>query len=108
MMKKTSVLIADTQRLFADALGDALRAAPNVVVLAHRPSMALDTLKLAIEHRPDVVLLDYWLTGISVGLRPRHDGVTRSWATSPDTIDYSFHLRRCGGNASDAICSKAS
>lgn len=54
------VLIADTQRLFAQSLAVALRQHGFEVPDAY-PATGADTLAAATDHHPDVVLLSYWL-----------------------------------------------
>jgi len=57
------ILIADRERLFAEALEAALEA-PGLRILEDHPATGLGAVKAAIAHKPDVVLLDYWLEGM--------------------------------------------
>jgi DNA-binding NarL/FixJ family response regulator len=54
---RVSVLIADDQRLFAEALEAILSTDARIAVVA-RAGDGREALDLAVEHRPDVVLMD--------------------------------------------------
>lgn len=54
------VLIADGQRLFADALARALGGF-GFDVVGETQTSGLSVLRAAIRDKPDVVILDYWL-----------------------------------------------
>jgi len=58
---ETKLLIADTRRLFAEALGIALREYPQFDVIDHYPSHGREVVNVVDLHRPDIVLLDYWI-----------------------------------------------
>lgn len=60
-----SVLVADTQRLFAEALGVALRRRRRYHVIEDHPATGAHCVEASIRHRPDVVLLDYWMPGMN-------------------------------------------
>lgn len=55
------VLVADEQRLFAEALGHALTAAPGQVVQAAEYGSGSAAIQAVIKTRPDVVVYDYWM-----------------------------------------------
>jgi len=57
------ILIADRELLFAEALAVALES-PDLLILGDHPGTGLGAVKAAIAHKPDVVLLDYWLEGM--------------------------------------------
>jgi len=57
------ILIADRELLFAESLAVALEA-PGLRILEDHPATGLGAVKAAIAHKPDVVLLDYWLEGM--------------------------------------------
>lgn len=59
-----SVLIADSQRLFAQALREALAQQPDLEPLRESPPTGLETVNAALKLAPDVTLLDYWMTGM--------------------------------------------
>lgn len=58
-----SVLIADSQPLFSEALSDALVASDDLLVIDERPASALDAVDAVERWRPDVALVDQWLIG---------------------------------------------
>lgn len=60
-LSKTKVLIADTRRLFAEALGDALGDRPDLEVIGTFPSHGRQVLNVVGSESPDLVLLDFWI-----------------------------------------------
>jgi DNA-binding NarL/FixJ family response regulator len=64
-VQKISVLIADAQRLVADALARSLRQFPDIDALVELPLSGTEAIEVAIRKKPDVMLLDYWITGMS-------------------------------------------
>lgn len=63
-LTKISVLIADSQRLFAEALGDALSLRPDLDVIAERPTSGPETVEAVLSLKPDVTLIDYWMASM--------------------------------------------
>lgn len=59
-----SVLIADAQALFAQALGVALGAYDRLQVVGERPVCGPTAIAAVCRHRPDVVVYDYWMLGL--------------------------------------------
>lgn len=57
------MLVADGQRLFAEAIAGALISAGRFRVLEEFPSTTDQTLAYATRLRPEVLLLDYWMPG---------------------------------------------
>lgn len=55
------VLVADSQVLFADALGLALARYEDLEVADARPETGIQALRAALEQEPDVILLDFWI-----------------------------------------------
>lgn len=55
------MLIADTRRLFAEALGDALNDHHGFEVIGIFPSHGRGLLNVVDAEKPDIVLLDFWL-----------------------------------------------
>ena len=53
--------MCDAVPLFSDALAEALSHRPDIDVLAPRPGRGIDAFEAAVELRPDVMLLDYWM-----------------------------------------------
>lgn len=60
----SKVIIAHSQRLFGEALGAALGSFPNVEVVQSYPISGSDAVKLALRHKPDVAVMDYWLADV--------------------------------------------
>lgn len=60
-MDTSRVLVADPQRMFAQSLATALRTDFGFEVVDEYPADGADVLRVAGEHRLDVVLLEYWL-----------------------------------------------
>lgn len=60
-MDAITVVVADTQLLFAEALAGALALQPDVEVLHHEASTGLDAIDAYVRLVPDVLVLDYWL-----------------------------------------------
>jgi len=56
-----SLLVADTHRLFAEALGDALERFPEFSVLREFPTTGPEAVNAAYRLAPDVALIDYWM-----------------------------------------------
>lgn len=59
-----TVLVADGQKLFAQAVGIALRTYPELEVLPEHPTTGTAALEVATREEPDMLLLDYWLPGM--------------------------------------------
>lgn len=59
------VVIADGQKLFADALRMALPLVANIEVVGPIATSGLEALETVQEHKPDVAVLDYWLEGMA-------------------------------------------
>lgn len=60
-----TVLVADGQRMFAEAVAIALRSHPGLHVLSEHPTTGTAALEVAMRDEPDVLLLDYWLLGMN-------------------------------------------
>ncbi|MGH2772408.1 MAG: response regulator [Actinomycetota bacterium] len=90
----TTILIADALRLFSDALSRALAQDRSLKVIADLPESGQDFLKAMDEHRPDVVLLDYWLAGmdapttirLALSASPSSKIILLSWLIGTDQI----------------------
>lgn len=59
-----SVLVADTERLFAEALGRCLGKEADFSVIPVFPTDGLAAVESVLRHRADVVLYDLWLRGL--------------------------------------------
>lgn len=75
-----TVVVADAQRLFADALAHALERRGWISIVRPHPGGAHEAITAACEHRPDVALVDYWLDGL-----PGPDVIRALIACSPGT-----------------------
>lgn len=78
--RRRTVLIAESQPLGGEALARALGKRPTLHVLLERPHSADDAVRVVAERRPDVVLLDFWLTAL-----PGPEAITAMLAAYPDT-----------------------
>jgi len=58
---KISVMVADPQRLVADAIGRSLGTFTGISVLSDHPKSGLATIDLVELFHPDVLLLEYWM-----------------------------------------------
>ena len=65
MAPSIKVLVADTERLFAETTAVALRAQPGIHVVRSHPVMGVGAVKAAVAHRPHVAVIDYLLPGIA-------------------------------------------
>lgn len=61
MWAPSSVIVADGQGLFAEALATALGLQPDVEVLHHQARTGLEAINAFVRLAPDVLVLDYWL-----------------------------------------------
>lgn len=92
------VLVADGQRLFAEALGRALQQYPDFEVLLQETRSGRDVLEASIRRRPDVLLLDYWILemdgpAVTRELRSRGDApkvLLMSWIHGPDEVQQAL------------------
>lgn len=93
-----TVLVADAQFTFADALAASLAAWDGLDVLSCRPTSGVAALKAALDHTPDVALLDYWLPEIQgpalvhelQGRTPDTKVVHLGWFHSPTQVEESL------------------
>jgi two-component system, NarL family, nitrate/nitrite response regulator NarL len=87
--KQIRVLIADDHRLFAEALEAILGGDPRIKVVGHAGD-GREAVKLAVDHKPDVVLMD-----ISM---PVMDGIEAARAIKEEGGDASI-LMLTGSNS---------
>lgn len=100
-----SVLIADAQRMFAEALAQALRSTTvDIRVVDEHPLSGLDVADAAERLYPDVALLDYWMPGLD-GPRAAAELLARvpecavimiSWVYSPIHVRTSLEMGAVG------------
>jgi len=93
------VLVADAQRLFAESLATALAQSPDLEVSFVQPKTPLTTgleaAEAVIRSKPDVAVLDYWLTEMQgealvrmvLGWRPDTKVLITSWFHGPRDIE---------------------
>lgn len=92
------VLIADAQGLFSDALARCLADWEDFEVLADRPLTGVRALHTALEHKPDVALIDYWLAEMDgpviarelLARLPDTKVIHLSWFHGPDQVEASL------------------
>jgi len=94
-VKKITILVADSQLLFAQCLGATLgRVATDFWVLEEMPTSGPEVIVAAKTWTPDIILLDSWISGMDGAAVTRAilDGVPHckvlllSWFHSPDQI----------------------
>lgn len=86
-----SVLVADTERLFAEALGRCLSREPDLSVINGYPTTGLAAVGGVLRHRPDVVLYDLWLRGLQATAGVQ---ALQRWAPATKAVMLSwFHGR---------------
>lgn len=56
-----SVLVVDSQPLVADALRLLLNMEPDLSTLDDDPKSGLETVKVALQKRPEIAVIDYWM-----------------------------------------------
>ena len=82
------LLVADSQRLFAESLAIALRMSSFEVVDEH-PTSGFEAGELVVRQQPDVALIDHWMTDMN---GPAITRTIRSWAPRTKVILLSwFH-----------------
>lgn len=62
---RISVLVADSQRLFAEGVATALSNEPSLEVFEEYPVRGIDALAAVARLRPQVVFYDYWMVGVN-------------------------------------------
>lgn len=99
-----TVLVADTQRLFGEALGQALARFPDLDVVDEVPLTGPLAVESIAARKPDVALLDYWLPGILgpdvtravLARSPRQRILVLGWFFGPDQIGAVLDSGACG------------
>lgn len=93
-----TVLVADAQLMLVDAVARALDAYDDLDVLGCRPTAGVATLQAAIDHAPDVALIDYWLPEIQGPALARELGcrvpdtriIHLGWFHGPEQVEQSL------------------
>ena len=101
---KIRVLIADSQRLVADSLAEALGNQPDLAVFADRPLTAGEAIDVCLRRHPAVALIDYWMpdmegpaaTRIILAKRPDQKVILLSWFHSPGHIESALDAGAVG------------
>ncbi|MGH2670892.1 MAG: response regulator [bacterium] len=103
-MSKITVIVADAQHLFAEALGVALGRYPELEIHNHSPATGLEVIEVATTLDPDVVLLDFWMVGMEgppttrlLGKRaPRSKVLLLSWLHGPQQVEEALEAGAVG------------
>lgn len=101
---KVTVVIADAQALFSEALAAALAAESDIAMEKGRPTGAQEVLDAVVCHAPDVVLLDHWLPGMDassltstiIERSPESKVLLLSWVHSRDQIEEALRAGAMG------------
>ncbi len=103
-MSAITVLVADPQSLFADALGIALQRYPSLQVLDERPESGADLIRTVGRHHPEVVVTSYWLRDMEgpavvravLARAPGTKVIQLSWVYSPPPVRRSLNAGAVG------------
>jgi DNA-binding NarL/FixJ family response regulator len=98
------VLVADSQRLFAESVGVALRGTGSYDVVKNHPTSGDATLTAILTERPDVSLIDFWLSGMDAAAvtravlarLPRQKILVLSWLHGPGQIQAAMESGAVG------------
>lgn len=97
-MKGVRVLVADSQRLFAQSLARALEREVGLAVVDASPQSGQAAAQAAAVLRPQLALLDLWLEGVAApgaaqsitGKSPETRVVVMGWFHSPEHMRQAF------------------
>lgn len=97
-VNRLTVLVADSQLLFAQALARGLSREPDLEVLDAYPQSGVEATHVASMQQPSVALLDLWLEGITgpgvvqsiMSVSPATRTVVLGWFHAPVHIRQSF------------------
>lgn len=103
-MRRIRVLIADAQLLLAEALAIAMQRCPDCLVLGEYPQSGVDAVRSAIDLRPDVAVLDYWLpdmespavTRAILARLPETKILNLSWFHGPSQVEAALSAGATG------------
>jgi DNA-binding NarL/FixJ family response regulator len=101
---RVKVLIADSQLLFAHALGIALSRCPELEILSDHPTCGSDVIRSTSAHRPRVVVLDHWIEGMDstavtsaiLEVAPNTKVLHLSWFHGPQNIQAALQAGAAG------------
>ena len=103
-MNSIAVVVADSDRLFSEALALALSDYPGLAVSEQRPLTGPDLVLTAIEENPQVVVADYWLremlgpaAAVAISAANRKARVILlPWPYGPREVAYAFAAGAAG------------
>lgn len=101
-----SVLVADAQRMFSEALVRALYWCSDLRPIDEQPTTGTEAIEAITHHLPDVALLDYWMGGMAIGApavtqainhsAPNCRVLVLSWLHGPQHIDSALQAGAVG------------
>ncbi|MGH2771670.1 MAG: response regulator transcription factor [Actinomycetota bacterium] len=102
--QEVSVLVADGEAIFGDALAGALKHLPGFKVVGSQPVSGLVAVEEVSVHTPDVALLDYWLrdmegpaSTVAIAARsPSTRVLLLSWFYGPREIAFAMAAGAAG------------
>lgn len=102
--ERLTVLIADSQTLFARALGRVLAKQPGFAVIDAYPESGVEAARAAVALRPSVAVLDYWLEGVTgpgatrsvIAKAPHTKVVLLGWFHSTEHVARAFDAGAAG------------
>ena len=103
-MDQIKVMVADSQRLFADAPATSLRLQHGLEVVEEHPGGGPETVDWVVFYHPDVALIDYWLigmdapavTGMILQRLPKCKVIVLSWFYSAEQVRLALEAGAVG------------
>lgn len=101
---RINVMVADSEPLFSEALALALEEYTDLAVLEPRPGGGPGLVEAVIERRPDVVVAEYWLSGMqgpatTAAISAAVEGprvILLAWLYGPREVAYGFAAGAAG------------
>lgn len=99
--KAINVLIADSQRLLAEAVAAALGKRDGLAIIGEQPDSPEEVIEAAERHLPNVVVCDFWLDGPNTTAAvlasvPDCRVILTSWVTSAEHISAALQAGAAG------------
>lgn len=99
-----TVLVADSQALFAEALSRVLAREPDLEVLEPRPQSGVQAAQAGVVCTPSVAVLDFWLVGITgvgaaqsiLAKSPDTKVILLGWFHRPQQVTQAFDAGAAG------------